>query len=151
MHRIGSITDLVSGLFLVGTALFALRLSWPLPFGTALHMGAGYVPQTLCYLQIALGCLIIVQSVSMSGDPWERWVPRPIVWILASVLFFAFAIERFGLVVSVIGLVVLSCLARPHGRLFDAVLLAIGLAIFSVLVFVTVLGLVIPVWPSLGM
>jgi hypothetical protein len=150
MRRIGNVTDFAAGLFLVGTGLFALVLSWPLPVGSALRMGPGYLPQALCYLQIALGGLIAVQSIAGHGEPWTRWAPRPIAWVFASIVFFAVAIGRFGLVVSVVGLVLLACLASPRRRRYEAILLAAGLAIFSVLIFVQALDLMIPVWPNAG-
>ncbi len=151
MRRIANVTDLVSGLFLVGTGLFALALSWPLPVGSALRIGPGYIPQMLCYIQLGIGGLVVVRSLVRSGEPWEPWVPRPIVWILASIIFFAVAIDRLGLVVSVIGLVLLACLARSGWRPLEMVFLAAGLCLFSVLVFVVSLELMIPVWPKLRM
>lgn len=151
MRRTANVTDLVSGLFLIGTGLFALALSWPLPVGSAMRMGPGYIPQMLCYIQLGIGGLVVVRSIARSGEPWEPWVPRPIFWILASIIFFSVAIDHLGLVVSVIGLVLLACLAHSGWRPLEAVFLAAGLSLFSVLVFVMSLELLIPVWPKLGM
>jgi putative tricarboxylic transport membrane protein len=151
MRRTADVTDLLSGLFLIGTGLFALALTWPLPVGSALRMGPGYIPQMLCYIQLGIGSLVVVQSIARSGKPWELWGPRPIVWILASIIFFAVAIDRLGLVASVIGFVLLTCLARSGWRPLEVVFLAAGLSLFSVLIFVVLLELTIPVWPRLGM
>ncbi|RDJ19772.1 tripartite tricarboxylate transporter TctB family protein [Bosea caraganae] len=150
MRRIDNVTDLVSGLLLVGLALLALTLTWPLRLGSATQMGPGYVPRLLCYLQIGLGLMIIAQSLVTQGGPLEKWAPRPIVWVLAGLAFFTFAIERLGLVAAVIGLVLLSCLAHRGTRPLEAALLGIGLAVFSVLLFVEALGLPILVWPGFG-
>ena len=151
MRRTVNVTDLVSGLFLISTALFALVLSWPLPVGSALRMGPGYIPQMLCYIQLGIGGWVVVRSIARSGEPWEPWVARPIVWIPASIIFFAVAIDLLGLVVSVIGLVILACLARSGWRPFEVVFLAAGLCLLSVLIFVMSLDLMIPIWPKLGM
>ena len=150
MRRNIDLVDLVSGLFLIGIALIALALVWRLRVGTVVEMGPGYAPQLFCYMQIALGALIAVRSIFGGARTLESWAPRPILWILASVTFFGLAIERLGLAVAVVGLVILSCLAHRGTNPLHAALLGFGLAAFSVVVFVTALGLPIPVWPNVG-
>ncbi|QJP15866.1 tripartite tricarboxylate transporter TctB family protein [Starkeya sp. ORNL1] len=149
MRRSVNVPDLVAGLLLIAVALLALWLAWPLRTGTSFRMGPGYLPQALCYLQIALGLMIVAQSFFGVGVPWEPWVPRPIIGILASVTFFALTIERFGLVVAVFGLTVLACLTYHGTRIWEAAALGALLAGFSVLVFVTGLQLPIPIWKGL--
>jgi hypothetical protein len=147
MSRIRSVNDLLAGLFLVAVALVGLALSWKLRTGIAVDMGPGYVPKLLCWLQIALGVAIALQGLLVEGERPEAWLWRPILWILASVAFFAVTVERFGLVVAVLGTVILSTLAHAGTRATEAVLLAAGLAAFATLVFVVALGLPMPVWP----
>jgi hypothetical protein len=65
-----------------------------------------------------------------------------------SVTFFAVSIERFGLVISVLGLVTLSTFAHAKTPLLHGVLLALAMAVFAVVVFVEALGLSILVWPE---
>ena len=141
-----NVPDLVTGLFLIAVALLALWLSWSLRTGTSFRMGPGYVPQALCWLQIAMGLVIVVQSFLGERVPWEPWVSRPIIGILASVTFFALTIERFGLIVAVFGVTVLSCITWRQTRLWEATLLGAVMAAFSVLVFVKGLQLPIPIW-----
>jgi putative tricarboxylic transport membrane protein len=143
-----NITDVFTGLLLSAIALVALALSWHLRLGTAFRMGPGYVPQLLCYLQIALGAAVAISGLTRPGEPLETWVLRPIVLVLAGVVFFALTIERLGLVVAVTGMVVISCLANRETKVWEAVLLGAGLAAFSVLVFVTGLRLPILVLPE---
>jgi len=141
--------DLVTGLFLIAVALVALWLSWSLRAGTSFRMGPGYIPQALCWLQIAMGLFIVLQSFLGERVPWEPWLPRPIIGILASVTFFALTIERFGLIVAVFGVTVLACITNRETRLWEAVLLGAAMAAFSVLVFVIGLQLPIAVWKGL--
>jgi putative tricarboxylic transport membrane protein len=142
-------SDVFTGLLLIVVAIVALTLAWRLRVGTTFRMGPGYVPQLLCYLQIALGTGVIISGLTKPGEALEAWAFRPIILILASVVFFGLTIERFGLVVAVAGTVMLACLANRETKLWEAALLAAGLAAFSVLVFVTGLGLPILVFPEL--
>ena len=143
--------DFASGILLIGIALLALALSWPLPLGEASNMGPGYVPQLLCYVQLTLGGVIVAWSVLSRGQSLEACALRPLIFVLASVAFFGLAIERLGLVVAVVGLVLISCIAHRGTRPHEAVLLGGALAAFAVLVFVKALGLPMQAWPHLGL
>jgi hypothetical protein len=148
MTRIKNLNDVLAGSLLIIVAVVGLMLSWRLNSGVSAAMGPGYVPKMLAFIQIALGLATITYGFLTEGDPFEAWVPRPLFWILVSVAFFGLTIERFGLVVAVIGLVVLSCLGNRDTKPLEATLLAVGMAAFAVLTFVTALGLPILVWPT---
>jgi hypothetical protein len=148
MQRIRNMNNVAVGILLIAVAVAALILSWRLTQGTAGRMGPGYVPRMLVLIQVALALGLIFQGIYGEEDKFEAWFPRPLFWILASITFFVFSIERFGLVISVIGLVVLSTFAYAKTPLTHAVLLALGMAVFSVVVFVESLGLSILVWPE---
>jgi putative tricarboxylic transport membrane protein len=83
-----------------------------------------------------------------AGEPTEPWHLRPVVLILASVGFFALSIERMGLVISVIGLVLISCAAHRGTTWREALVLALSTAAVSALLFVKALGLSIALWPK---
>ena len=68
--------------------------------------------------------------------------------MLLAIVWFGVTIESMGLVVAVVGLILISCTANKGTSFFEALALAVGSALFSVLVFVKALGLVIPVWPA---
>src|SRR5262249_61413591 len=55
--------QVLSGLMFVGIAILGLWLSRDYPIGTALRMGTGYVPRLLCWILLALGCLILFQGL----------------------------------------------------------------------------------------
>ena len=56
----------LSGLMFVSIAILGLWLSRDYPIGTALRMGTGYVPRLLCWILLALGCLILFQGLRES-------------------------------------------------------------------------------------
>jgi hypothetical protein len=67
--------------------------------------------------------------------------------VLVAIAFFTLTIERMGLVISVVGLVLIACSANRETRMRETFALAAGAAAFSALLFVKALGLSIPMWP----
>lgn len=149
--RVRNPADLLVACLLIGLALLGLFLSRNLFGGTTIGMGPGYVPRLLCFIQIVLGIAIAALSFLRAGDPLEAWAPRNLLWVLAAMAFFALAIERLGVIVAVGGLVAISCLAHRGTRMIEVAALAVFMALFVVLVFVTGLGQpmrVLPAMPS---
>lgn len=139
--------EIISGLFLIGTALLFLWIGRTLPTGSVTQMGAGYTPNLLCIAQILLGLAVLAIGFVKEGEPLEPWRWRPVVIILSAVAFFAVSLEYIGLVGAVIGTVILSGFASPESRHLQNLLLGAALAVFAVFVFVKALSLQIPVWP----
>lgn len=147
MPRIKNLNDVMVGLVLIAISVFALVLAWPLKPGTLDAMGPGFFPRSLAVIEIGFGLAIIAQGMLKEGSPFERWFPRQIFFVLASIGFFAATIDRLGSVVAVMGTVLVSCLARRETRPIEAVLVAAGMAAFVVLVFRVGLGLPLRIWP----
>jgi putative tricarboxylic transport membrane protein len=148
MSNIKNMNDVMVGLVLIAVAAFALYLAWPLKPGSAAAMGPSYFPRMLCFIQMALGAGILIQGFNAEGSACEAWAPRPLIWVLASIVLFGVTIDRFGLVVSVVGLVLVSCLGHRGTRFHEAALVAAGMALFAVLTFPVGLGLPIRIWPT---
>jgi hypothetical protein len=68
--------------------------------------------------------------------------------IIGSTLLFALALTYAGLVIAVIVLVVAASAAVGRQIKWQTYALAAGLAAFSALLFVTLLGLPVPLWPN---
>jgi hypothetical protein len=66
----------------------------------------------------------------------------------AAVSVFAILLPKLGLAATSFIVVVCAGFASYDVRLRENALLAVALAIFAVVLFVTVLGLPIPIWPS---
>ncbi len=73
---------------------------------------------------------------------------RPLLLISAAVALFALLLPLVGLALTSLAVVVCSGFAAYDVRLRENAVLAVALAIFAVLLFVTVLGLPIQVWPQ---
>lgn len=139
--------EIISGLFLIATALLFLWIGRPLATGSVTQMGPGYAPNLLCAAQIVLGLAVLAIGFIKPGEALEAWGWRSAAVVLSALAFFAVSIEHVGLVGAVIGTVILSGFATSESRHGHNVLLAAALAVFTVLVFVKALNLQIPVWP----
>jgi putative tricarboxylic transport membrane protein len=149
MGRAKDINAVLTGVFLILVALLAFYLAWPLSSKTEVGLGPGFVPKMIALIQLVLGGVLVVDGFLQAGVASEPWQLRPPLLILGSIGFFAATIERQGLVVALTGLVLISCLANRGGKFYEAVALAFGAVVLSVLLFVKALGLSIPLWPQM--
>ena len=139
--------DLVGGLLFVAVAALGFWLLRDLRLGTSMRMGPGYLPTALCWLLLIVGTAMTVRGFIAAGPPLERWYLRPLVFVLGSLLVFAFAIEPLGLVATIVIMVAMAALATPESRWIETVIAAVALAAFSAGLFVKGLGLPISAWP----
>jgi putative tricarboxylic transport membrane protein len=150
MHSPRNSTDVMTGIFMILVALFGFYLAWPLDSLSSYGLGPGYVPKMLAVVLAAFGVAILVHGFLGADEAHEPWHVRPLVLVLGSITFFGLTVERFGLWVAVIGLVLIGCAAHRSTRLYESAALAVGMAAFSFLVFIKGLGLTIPVWPTIA-
>lgn len=92
-------------------------------------------------LQSALAGLSLFLFIGAFG-------PRSMFLVLLAVVIFAYALKPLGLVLAIVILVVISALGGHDFRKKEAVILAVVLALFGVLVFVKGLGLPFNLWPG---
>jgi putative tricarboxylic transport membrane protein len=149
MHRIKNVNYVFTGMFLILVALLAVYLSWRLSTFTGIGLGPGFVPRMFATAQVVFGAILIVSGfvTNSENEEKESWHLRPLI-VLAAIAYFGVTIERMGLVIALIGLVLISCAANRGTRLSESLILAFGAVVFSVLLFVKALGLTIPIWPA---
>ncbi|ASP23554.1 tripartite tricarboxylate transporter TctB family protein (plasmid) [Antarctobacter heliothermus] len=140
--------DLVSGvLFLV----FGAALTWKsqdYQMGTLFQMGPGYFPFMIGFAIVLVGAVMTIRALIESGPPLTGIALRPLLFLLAAIVAFALALDRFGLVVATVLLIMTGrfASAKPLGWIATLVLTA-SLAGGSVLIFRELLGLPLKVWP----
>jgi hypothetical protein len=147
MH-IGAPKDFWSGIMFIafaGVALFAAR---NYSLGTAVRMGPGYFPILLGSVLAFLGAILVVRSFVIKGEPVGRVHILPLGVIALGVVLFGFMLERLGLVIALIVVVIVAALASRESRPLEVAALAGALAAFSVAVFVYGLRLPLPIWPA---
>lgn len=147
MIGVRSRNDLYVGLFLVGCAAVGFWLTKDLRVGTGTRMGPGYMPMALCWVLAGLGAITLVRGFLVDGPAAEIWKLRPLLVISISIGYFAFAIERLGLLLAIFGLVAIGSFADVESKRWESLLLGVGLAVFCSLVFAKALGLPLQLWP----
>jgi hypothetical protein len=143
--------DFWTGLIFLFFGLGAVFVGQDYPMGRAGRMGPAYFPTVLGSLLALIGLVAVVRSLMRPGEAVGRFYVKEIALILAAIVLFGFLIRGAGLAPAALVLVLLSAYASPRFRWGEALLLAAGLAIFAVVVFVKLLGLPMPVFgPWLG-
>jgi hypothetical protein len=143
--------DFWTGIIFLFFGLGAIIIGLDYEMGTAGRMGPAYFPTVLGGLLTLVGTIAVVRSLLQPGEAIEKFYIKELVIILSAVLLFGFLMRGAGLVPAVLVIVLLSAYASPKFRLGQAALLAGGLAIFAVVVFVKLLGLPMPILgPWLG-
>ena len=143
--------DFWTGIIFLFFGLGAIIIGQDYEMGTAGRMGPAYFPTVLGGLLSLVGALAVVRSLLRPGEAIGRFYIKELVIVLAAVLLFGLLMRGAGLVPAVLVIVGLSAFASPKFKLGEAALLAGGLALFSVVVFVKLLGLPMPIFgPWLG-
>jgi hypothetical protein len=140
MLRIKSAQDFGAGVLFALVGFGALWFGRALEVGSAAQMGPGYFPVMLGYGLLVFGAIFVLRGLAYGGPPIEasRW--RPPLAILAAITAFSLLIERAGLATAVAACVLVSMLALPRTRWWEALALAVLLAAFCVAVFIYGLG-----------
>jgi putative tricarboxylic transport membrane protein len=144
--------DVLAGALFMGVALLGLWVSREYPIGTALRMGTGYVPRLLCWVLLGLGSVVLIGGLrggsSGSADSRVSFAWRPLLLVAGSLVLFGLAIERLGLIVAILLLVVTGALASRSLRPVETMVAALVLIALSWSIFILGLGLTIRVWPE---
>ena len=140
-----ALKDILAGtVFIVFGGAFALG-SLAYDIGTPLRMGPGYIPLALGGLLAGLGVLIIIKGfLAGEGEPIGEVEWRPLVFITAALLFFGITIRGLGVVGALFGATLLASLARSRTRPVEGLVIAVGLTILSVIIFIFALQLRLP-------
>jgi putative tricarboxylic transport membrane protein len=146
MVRVKSPQDIGAGVVFLVIGAAGIYFGSDLAFGTAGRMGPGYFPVLLSGLIIVVGLVMGFKGLTIEGPPIEPVQLRPILFIIAAILIFGFLIEQIGLALTAILLTIFAAYARPEVKLSETILLGVGLALFTVVVFVYVLGQALPAW-----
>jgi|EndMetStandDraft_5_1072996.scaffolds.fasta_scaffold612462_2 hypothetical protein len=134
-------TDLVTGLLFMALGLFAIIYGSRYALGTAARMGPGYYPFVISVALTLIGLALVIRSFFLEGEPIGSIGWRPLLLVLAGTLAFGIFIDRLGLLVSGILLIVAARIADRDFRFVESAVLALGLVALTGLVFLYGLGL----------
>jgi hypothetical protein len=134
-------------LLFIGIGALGAIMGSHYPMGSALRMGPGYFPVMLSYGTIILGAVILLRSFAIAGEPVSRIVPRPLFFVLASIVVFGLLVTSAGLVLTTILSAMVGTFASQEMRWIERIAVSIALAVFCAGVFVYGLGQPIELWP----
>jgi putative tricarboxylic transport membrane protein len=137
--------DFWSGLIFIAVGGAAVGIARHYPMGSAVRMGPAYFPTVLGALLALIGLAVLIRAFVTPGVPITAFAWKQLALVVLSTVLFGVLVRTAGLVVALLLLVLISAWASRRFRWASALALAVGLAVFSVGVFVRALGLPIPV------
>lgn len=142
--------DFWAGVLFVGLGIFAITVGSNYHLGSAARMGPGYFPRILGILLIVLGVLISLNGLRVRGERIPAWNWRATIVVLGSVVLFGYFVEKIGLAIGTVFLIVAASYASHEFRPREALIAGVCLAALAVVVFEMGLSLQLPTWPQLG-
>ncbi len=146
--RIRSPKDFWAGLIFVAIAAAFILLAQQYRLGDLNRMGPAMFPTLVGALLAALGAIVVLRSFVLDGEALPRFHARPIGVSLLAIVLFGVALQWLGLVAAIAVLVLVGAYAARDVRPMENLALAAGMILFSVLIFVWLLGLPLPLWPN---
>lgn len=140
--------DFWIGIIYVAFGSAAIIISRNYGMGTALKMGPSYFPTILGCLLIVIGVFSLIRSFIKPGSPFGTFAFKGLLLITASIILFGFIVRGAGLVIALPVLVIISSCASIRFRWKYSIVLAAGLTIFCILVFLKALGVPLPILGS---
>lgn len=147
MTGVRNTRDMVAGAVLVLIAAALLWFGRDLPLGATTRLGPGYVPRVLAVLIALFGVAIFAKAMVVPGEPMSPWKPWRVGIVLGAMLIFAVLLERLGLAVAAVVLLLISSVAAPDYRPVQSAIFAVGLTVASALIFVLGLGMNVRIMP----
>ena len=147
--RIRSQSDFWCGLLFVAIGAIVLVMAGQYRLGTAARMGPAYFPTLLGGLLLLLGLALAIPALFKDGETFPKLHWRPLLMVLLSIAAFGVALDYLGFAIAVAVLVVVGSLADPDLKPHETAGLAVFLVVFSIGLFVGLLGIPLNLWPSL--
>ena len=145
-HLIKHPKDFWTGVIFLVAGLSAVLIGRDYEMGTAGKMGPAYFPTVLGGLLSIIGGIAVFRSFKRVGEQIEKFHLKQLFIVLAAVVLFGVLMRGAGLAPAAVVLIMISAYASPQFKWHEALLLALGMAGFAVLVFVKLLGLPLQVF-----
>lgn len=131
--------DFFAGLLFLAIALGTVYVAQDYSMGSARRMGPGYFPTLLAWGLAFLAIVLVVRSLFGRPEGIDGIALRPLAAVIFATISFALLLRPAGLIVAIIAVVLIGAAGSSQSRPLPALLLAMGLAAGSVLVFVVAL------------
>lgn len=138
--------DFLAGLMFILVGGSAVIIARDYPFGSALRMGPGYFPTVLGGILVVFGIWVLVQGLIKKEMVTRSISLRALIVLPLTALVFGYMMEHAGFVPALIVLCLMSAAASPEFKFIEQGILAAGLTILSVALFIYGLGLPYPLF-----
>lgn len=137
-----------AGVIYASIGIAAIVIGRDYDMGSAMKMGPAYFPSILGTLLAVIGAICIVRSLLVSGPVINGFALRGLAMVIAAIVLFAILARGAGVILAIVVLVMVSARASVKFSWSQSIALAIGLVVFSGLVFVKGLGVPLPLLGS---
>jgi hypothetical protein len=143
MLKIRNGRDFVGGLTMICIGLLFIWFGRELETGNSFQMGPGYFPRMLSLLLMAIGALIMVQSIIVQAEESEpdTWNWMAYALVIFAPIGFGLLLAGLGLAPTMFVLIVGVAAASRYSNWRHSILLGLFLSVCSVLLFTRLLSL----------
>jgi len=141
--------DFWSGIIFLIFGSGAILIGRDYAMGTAGQMGPAYFPTAIGALLLLVGALALLRSTIRSGPAIGRFSMKQAALVLSAPILFGLLLHVGGFLVAIFLLVLISGCASTRFRTVPYLALALGFALFCVLLFVVLLGIPLPIFGTL--
>ena len=115
LRIIGS-RDVVAGLIYLSFGGLMFHGAPGFRMGTAVRMGPGYFPRALALIMVVPGLISLARGFCVSGEKIDGVKWKSLLPILVSTALFGLLLERLGLALALVVLVLVSAIASKEFR-----------------------------------
>jgi hypothetical protein len=137
-----------SGVLFLAIGCIAVGMAQHYPIGSVSRMGPGYFPLVLGGTLALLGLIFIIRAFLIESTPLTGTNFTAITCVLGSASLFAGFLDSLGLAISSLLLIVVAYAGGAEFHVRKVTALAVGLAIFVVVLFAVLLRLQVPIGPA---
>ena len=138
--------DILSGIMFIGVGGIGMYIARDYPFGSALRMGPGYFPTVLGGIMVAMGIYTLLMGLKRQEKIKRTWSVRALIILPITTFVFGVMMEYLGFVPAVIVLSILAATASPEFHWLEQLVLAAGLTVGCVALFIYGIGLPYPLF-----
>jgi hypothetical protein len=140
--------DFWSGVLFLFIGLATIVIARTYTMGSATRMGPAYFPSVLGGILALIGVTAIIRAFIRPGEPIHGFALKKVGLVVGATVLFGLLMRGAGLIIAVAVLVIVSAYGSASFRWKPMIALAVGMAVFSALVFIKALGVPIPLFGS---
>ena len=138
--------DVLSGIMFIVVGGVGMWIARDYPFGSALRMGPGYFPTVLGGVLVVFGIYCVLAGLKRQDKVKRTWSVRALIILPLAAWVYGVLMEHAGFVPALVVLSLMSAAASPEFKFIEQAILAAGLLLLCVSLFIWGLGLPYPLF-----